>query len=285
MNKITPFNPTKAEIQTAVKKVEKLTIKGITDEAGYATVKTAKKTLAGYRISITKFGQEQRREAIQWQKEVLRQEKELLGIIEPIETNFKEALNKVDQAKKKQERKILLPARKKMLEEIKLPTSDNEILGMDEQQFSDFYTEAKATYDENERQKEIAKRLKARHKAELEKAKKRAEQIARKEEKERAKREKAEMEQERKEELARAKREKAEAIAELKQQQKEEEARKKQAELDRIEIEKKRKAELESDKRFKEFLAKNNYDDKKDLLQRDESEIRLYRFINTFKIK
>lgn len=89
---IAKFNPAKEEIQAVVMEVEGLTISGVDDVAGYEAVKAGKKKLADYRIEITKFGKKQREEAIFWQREVLRQEKELIEMIEPTETKLKNAL-------------------------------------------------------------------------------------------------------------------------------------------------------------------------------------------------
>jgi len=163
--KIQEFNPTKAELKSAIMECEGLKIKGIDDEKGYEAVKSAKKRLAEYRITISKFGKEQRTEAIKWQKEVLRQEHELLAIIEPVESRLKEEMENVDKAKAMEERKVLLPSRINMLNEIGIKLLDTEILSMDEKEFSAYYTEQKMNYDEKiriekeriEREKQIEK--------------------------------------------------------------------------------------------------------------------------------
>lgn len=192
---IQEFSPAKAEIQAAVLEVEGLTIKGIEDEAGYEAVKAGKKKLADYRIRITKFGKEQREEALAWQREVLRQEKELLAMIEPTETDLKGKLEAVDEEKKRKEREVLLPARVKMLEEVGVKLLDAEILQMDEKSFSAYFTEKKIQYlemQENKRKQEEEANKRAE---EIEKAKAETEARVKKEIEEKAEREKKEAEQ------------------------------------------------------------------------------------------
>lgn len=175
MNNLTEFNPTKAEIQATVAEVENLTIAGVEDVAGYEAVKAGKKRLADYRIKITKYGKEQREEAIKWQREVLRQENELLAMISPTESALKAKMEAIDQEKKRAERAILLPSRKKMLEEVNVVVASDEILlDMNEAQFSIFFAEAKRqAMEEQERVKAEEERRK-QFQVELEEAKKKA---------------------------------------------------------------------------------------------------------------
>jgi len=277
--KIQAFNPTKSEIITAVKKVENLTIKNIDDEAGYATVKTAKKTLAGYRTSITKFGKEQRQEAIKWQKEVLRQEKELLFIISPTENKLKGKLEVFDKAKERKEREVLLPTRRKLIDDIEGELNDDEILAMDEKEFAEVYGEMKILYDQEQERKKEAKELEKKRLEDLEKAKKQARAEA-----------KIEAEQEKKEAIANEKRKAKEAKQKIIDEQNKKERERLEAEAEekrRAEVEaqaeKKRQEILEKDKKFREFLENNGYDKNTDILKPDEKEVELYRIVNTFK--
>ena len=183
---IQKFNPTVAEIKAAVLEVDGLTISGVDDEAGYAAVKVGKKRLADYRIEITKFGKKQREEALAWQKEVLRQEKELLKMIEPTETNLKSKLEAIDEEKRRKEREHLLPARIKMLEKIEIKLLDAEILRMDEKEFSTYYTEKKMAYLEEKDRVAKEKEVEDKRAEELEKARKEAAENARKEAEEKA---------------------------------------------------------------------------------------------------
>ena len=281
---IQKFNPSRALVTSVVEKLEHYSVKGLDDEKGYLDVKEGKKKLSGYRIKIKKYGKKQRQEAIDRQREVLRQEKELLGIIEPTEARFKAELLSVDEEKKKQERLILLPSRKQMMNNVNGNFSDNELLSMDENTFSKIYNELKERKEEFEKEKKLEKQAKARRKVELEKARKEAGRIAQRKEMEKAKQVKLDAEQARKDALAKAQKDHEEAIATLKRENREAQERKKQAEIKKLEKEKIEKEKMESDKSFKDFLAKNGYDENTDIFQRDRKEVRLYRLVNTLKI-
>lgn len=253
MNNLTEFNPTKAEIQATVMEVQNLTIAGIEDVAGYEAVKVGKKRLADYRIKITKYGKEQREEALAWQREVLRQENELIAILSPTESALKAKMEAIDQEKKRAERAILLPSRKKMLEEVNVVVASDEILlDMNEAQFSIFFAEAKRqAMDEQERIKAEEERRK-QFATELEEAKKKAAEKAIIDERERVEREKKDQEMMR------------------------------QAEIENEKMQQKR---LARNKKYKEWLDKNSYkpSDEFYILQ-DGNTFTLYKKIDSITI-
>lgn len=192
MNEIDIFKPGLAELQKLADRVKHLTITGVNDVAGYDAVKAGKKELAEMRILITKFGKSKRDEAIAWQKEVLRQEKQHLAIIEPVEAELKAKMEAIDREKERQARVILLPARKAMLAEISAQMSDDDILAMDENTFSNFYANTKMIWLEaNERKRREVEAEQARAE-ELERAKAEAAEKAVEEERLRVAREQAE---------------------------------------------------------------------------------------------
>ena len=204
---IEKFNPTKAELQTAIEKYKNLKINGIDDEQGYLMVKEAKKELADYRIKITKFGKKQREEALEWQREVLRQEKDLLMLIEPTEIRLKSELEAIDEEKKMKERMVLLPSRQKMLEELNIVLLASEILKMDEKEFSAFFTEKKTEFQEAQDRIAQEKEAEIARSKELEQAKKEAAKKAVAEERERAIKEAEKKKQEEDAKIAREKEE------------------------------------------------------------------------------
>lgn len=255
---IKKFSPAKAEIQAVILEVEGLTISGVDDEASYEAVKVGKKKLAEMRIKITKFGKEQREEAIKWQKEVLRQEKELVGMIDPEETRLKSEMERIDEEKKRKEREILLPARIKMLEKVGVKLLDAEILAMDETSFSSYFTEKKMQYLEMQENKRKQEEEANRRSEELEQAKKEAAEMAVKQEKDRA----ARAEQER---LDNEKYEKEKA---------EREAEKKAAE-EKAELEK-----TEKNRKYKAWLKSHGYTEE----LRQSGEMHIIRDGNTFTL-
>lgn len=299
---IQKFNPTKAEIQKAISEVEGLTIKDVADIEGYNAVKAARKRLGDYRIKITKFGKEQREEAIKWQKEVLRQEKELVGMIEPTESKLKGMVEGIDAQKKREERRILLPTRKKMLEDIGTVVSDEELLDLDEKEFSAYYGELRIAYDVKQAEEKRKKEEEEKRKEELEKAKKEAAEKAKKDAEEKAEREKAEAEKKRKEELEakerekkealeKAEKEKQEAIDKIKREQEEKE-RKEREEKERLEREAKEKERkekeereaMEKDQKYKNWLKKHGVDEKTmdgiHFIEREGNKLVLYKKID-----
>lgn len=279
MKTIISFNPTKAHIQKIIERVKSFSIKGIDDKEGYSIVKKAKKELGDCRIKITKYGKSKRVEAIAIQREVLRQEKELLSLITPTENKFKKELQAIDQAKERKEREILLPSRKKLVESVGGGLTDEDILDMNEKMFAEVYKEMKTDFDEAQRIKKENERLEKKRLKDLEKAKEQARAEA-----------KIEAERERKEAIAnerlKAKRAKQKIIDDQKRKEQErleaEAEAKRQAEAE-AKAEKKRQEKLEADKKFQKFLKDNKYDENTDILQRDEKEVRLYRLVNTFK--
>jgi len=250
---IEKFNPAKEEIQAAVMEVKGLTINGVDDVAGYEAVKAGKKKLAEYRKEITKFGKKQREEAIFWQREVLRQEKELIEMIEPTETKLKNALEAVDKERKRKEREVLLPARKQMLAEIECEMADSDILDLDEKAFSVVYGEKKVAYLEAQNRKMREAEEAKQRKEELERAKEEA-----------AKQATEEAERKAKEELERVEKEKQAEIDKIKRDQEEAERQRledEQIRLDQIEADKREEAReqrlKEKNLRYKTWLKEN----------------------------
>ena len=140
------FKPGIAELRSLAERLRGITIKGVDDVEGYTAAKEAKKELAQWRIDITKAGKKFREEALAYQREVIRQEKEHLEIITPVEDSIKAMIEAVDEAKAREERKELLPARQALLAEIEVTMTEEEILSLDEKQFSEMYMSKKMAY-------------------------------------------------------------------------------------------------------------------------------------------
>lgn len=184
------FKPGLAELRSLADRLKDIKIKDVGDVEGYAAAKEAKKELAQWRIDITKAGKKFREEALAYQREVIRQEKEHLEIITPVEDGIKAMLTAVDEAKAREERKILIPARRTMLAEIEIEMTDEELLAYDEVAFSGMFTEKKMAYLEAREAKRRAEEEEKRRAEELERAKAEAAAKAVEEEKARAEREK-----------------------------------------------------------------------------------------------
>jgi len=288
--KIVVFNPSVVEATKIAEKYKGLTIKGLGDKEGYKAVYDGQQELKKLRVDITKFGKKEREEALAYQKEVIRQEKELLAVIVPVEDALKFERDKIDEEKKKEERRVLLPSRVKMLEEIGLKVDDDILLSMDEKEFSETYNERKMTFLEEQERKRKEEEDAKRRAEELEKAKTEAAEKAKKEaeakaerekkeEAERVEKEKKEAERKKEEELKKkeeekieaikkAEREKQEEINRIKREQEEKERVAKE-EKDRLELEAKEKERLkkeeqiktEKNKKYQDWLKENGIDE------------------------
>lgn len=191
---IEQFNPTVAELTALVEATKNIKATDLTDKKQLEVVKESRKKLSDARINITKRGKELRQSAIDFQKAVIEKEKELISIISPEEDRLKEIEAEAKEIKIREERMAVLPQWKEKLSTIgdKEEISDEQLLGMDHAQFTDYYNQRvankndadrRAIEDEKKKNEEEAKRL------EWEKGAQEREEKARKEEKERIERE------------------------------------------------------------------------------------------------
>ncbi|MDA3837251.1 MAG: hypothetical protein PF542_06545 [Nanoarchaeota archaeon] len=284
------FKPGLAELQKMATRLKGVKIVDTKDVEGYKNAKEAKTELAKMRIIITKFGKEQRKEARDYASEVIRQEKEHLALIVPVEDDIKKQIDAVDEEKRMEERKVLLPSRKKMLEGIETKMTDEEILLMDEQCFSEHFSQLRNDYLFEKERKLQEREAQLKREKELEEARK----IAREEEIENAKIARIEEKKRADDELKRVEQEKKDEIERLKQEQIDKEAREKRDAEELIirkeneakrfaEEERVKKLEIEADKKYQKFLADNKYNEETDLLNQFKDEIFMYRLVNKFK--
>jgi len=253
MNKAAVFNPSIAEATAIAEKYRGLTIKNVDDKEGYKAVYDAQQELKNLRVDITKFGKKEREEALAWQREVLRQEKELLKIITPVEDELKAERERIDEEKKKAERLVLLPSRKKMLEEIGDAMNDDEILALDEKEFSELFNAKKLAYLEAKEAQLNAEREKLdQEKREAEEAKQRVEELEKAKE-EAATRAKEDAEKKAKDELEQMEKKKQAEIDKIREEQ----AEKERLEQEKVAKEQEEKEKAEKNRRYKAWLKKN----------------------------
>ena len=244
---IQKFNPTVAELTNLSNQYKGLKIAGIEDKDWYEKVKKAQLDLRDKRVYIEKTLKEVRQKAIDFQKAVIQQEKDLVAIIDWTEKELKAERARIDELVKIEERKKVLPARKEELERCWILASDEQILAMDSDQFNQFVKD------------EVFRMLQEKQK---------------KEEEERLAKERAEAEKKRQEELEQARKEaEARAIAET------------EARLKR-EAEAKRKAEeekkLQQQKAYQAWLEENGYDPSKHIIQTEWDKKVMYLRISEF---
>lgn len=203
-NEVEIFKPGIAELKSMAEQFKGLTINGVEDEEGYKTVKEARKKLGDMRIMITKTGKAAREEARRYAASVIEQEKEYLGVITPTEDVLKAKIEAVDAEKARNERMILLPSRKLMLDEIGAVMTDEEILDLDEKQFYAMYTSKKMAYLEEQTRKAQEIELQKQHEEEVKRASEEAAKRATEEAERKAKEKLARVEREKQAELKRA---------------------------------------------------------------------------------
>ena len=320
---IEKFSPKKAELQALNTKYQSLTISGIDDVVGFKIVDEARKDLKTKRVEITKTGKELRQEARDFASEVIKAEKDLIAIIEPLEKELKDKQDKIKEEKAKIAMMALLPRRKEMLEKINVLLPDDEIIDISVEAFQEFYNGKHGEFLDKKANELKEKQEKLDREKELEETRKKAKKEAEEEAKieaEEAKKQAIEREVRIKRE---AEEEKQKLIDEQKEKEKQAEEAKKQAVLDverkaekekqdiidenkrkedeRLRKEKRIKDEadvkeakekadteaLEKKKKYIKFLSDNGYTEatkSKFHIERVGNQMVLYKFISSFNI-
>ena len=306
---IEAFNPTKAELLESVSKYESLEIKGVEDSEGYNIVDVARKDLKRKRVEIQKTGKSLREDAIAFQKKVITVEKELIGIIDPVETKLENKLKVIDDLIFIEKRKELLPMMREKLATVDCIVEDSFLQLMDDNKFYEFFMAKKEEFLAKKELELKAEQEKAKRLAEIEQAKKEAEKQAREDAERKAELEKMKLENEKKElEQAKLKSERDAELAKIKAEQDAKQAMElailkhqeeiKQIEALRLKKEADDKAKAESDRIAKEleeakklkeknvnlWLSENGYDNSaKFIVQHFDTEIKLFELKSTFK--
>lgn len=267
---IESLTPMRLDLEELVERFSELSIDGVDDTAGYKRVDEARKTLKRKRVEISKFAKSIRDEAIQFQRDVIKKEKELISIIEPVESGLTDKQLQIDNEKLKTKMVELLPERRKRLEDIDVSGVDDLILLMDERKFESYYIDEKQKYLQEKERIIKEKEAEQERKEEI----KRAEERVKKEAEERAARE---LEQEKE----RAAKEKQELIDKIKREKESVE----RAKVEAKEREEREQKKLAEQKRFQDFLKKNKYKDTEDFyLLREQDRVVLYKKIDILEL-
>lgn len=264
------FNPTVAELHELAEKYKELTIDGLDDKDGYERVHKARMELVRTRLEITKTGKALRDDANKFAKAVIAKEKELVGLIEPVEKELKAKQDEIDEKRERARRFSLLPERMEKLLEIEEVVSTDELLGMSNDQFLSFYNERKEAWLFRKEQELAEERLRVEQEANRIENEKREAEAAKKRE--------AEIELVRKEAAKKAEQETKERLA-------------RQA-REKVEQEAKEQASLERKKKYQSFLAEHGAIQWMNggaqgiefMIQKNGEEVRLYKFVGSIKI-
>jgi len=226
-------------------------------------VKETVKALVKARGVIQKQGKSMRDEAIAHNKQVLSDEKELVGIIEPTELEYKQLIADHEHKLVLEARKALLPMKKKQIEALEhrpMP-ADEDLLNMDDEAWVQFYA---GQFELNEQENELIKERAEREKqAEEDKA----ELVAK-------------MEAKAEEDKARAVEEERQRADRKKQQEQEDQ--------ERAEQQKKKEEELAAqalaaDTKYQDFLKENEYNTETDIIKTEGDTVSIYRLIATLQ--
>ncbi len=211
-------------------------------------LETTTKALVKARGIIQKQGKSYRDDANAYNKMVLEKEKEYVQIIEPIELEYKALIEQHKQNLILEVRKEMLPMKKEQLALLTTlnPFIDEYLLSLDDTQWVEFYQRCMADNKQNlerEEQQKIDEANKAEREAQIAKD---AEEKAR-----------------------------LEFEAEQNRKAQQEEFAKQQAALKA----KEEKEKLESDKRYKDFLSENSFNEVTDRVVEKDGVVRLYRLV------
>jgi len=272
---IEKFNPKVAELETIANKAKKLTVSDLHNTSEVAIVKEKRIELGKVRRSIEETGKALRSDAIVFQKEVLKRERELILIISPEEDRLKQIETDSKKLLIREDREKLLPERCEKFRVAGLEVGDNDLLEMDDNDFVVFYNEKLSEKLEDDR-------IKAEEeKAEEEEKKNKKERLAQDkidkaqdkidEEKRKIEQDKRDIEHEKE-------------LIKVKEQAIEDEKIAKIEEKKRAEKEaKEKKKQEDKNKLYQDFLKKNKYNETTDRIKETEDEYILYRVVARFK--
>lgn len=271
---IEKFNPTKQELIDFVEWFKWIKINWLDDYVGYDKAIMAKRELAAKRNRISKQMKSLRDWAIKFQKDVISKEKEFTWIIWEVELDIQWQLNIIENEKERLKRIETLPIRWSELKALGLDAQYTEefILSMSYKEFCDFIITEKARLFEEEQERKIQAEQEEKHIQDI----KDAEERWKKEAEERlAKKEEIRIQQEEADKRTKDVLE-AQRIAEEKELAEQ-----------KIIDEQKAKERLEKWLKYKKWLQDNWYtEDNKNIykIEAKEKEIILYKFISSFKI-
>jgi len=244
------FEPKKLELMSLHDKYQPLVETKINDKNGLEIIKKARIVLKSARVDVAKFGKAMRDDANKFSKDVKAKADEYILLISPLEEELKQKEDEYIKQQAIERRKEELPERKFMLEWLAIMT-DDEILAMDNVQFSQRLFALQQT----------------KLRADQEKLKEKEEAIRLEEEKRQAKADREKEIEEAKIAATKQAEEKAQAqIAQLKKDAEDKENKRVADEKREADAELKRLKEQKEDEKYQAYLTLNNYNEKTDVI-------------------
>lgn len=140
------INPKEAELRQLAADYGTLAINGIDDKEGYDRAHAARMVLKGKRVEVEKAGKALREKTTAFNKSVIAREKELIGIIEPLEERLHKMELEIDEAIDMEKRRVLLPDRRQKAIDIECVISDADLLKMEPETFAAWYNQNHALF-------------------------------------------------------------------------------------------------------------------------------------------
>lgn len=152
------FNPIKATLAAMVEESKKLTCDDLHDQQKLESIKKQRKELRGVEIQIEKIGKDARQDARDYAQKIIDLEKDLKSITSPEISRFDDILEKAEQLKIMEERKLALPVRREKLLAIddSCDIDDNFLLSLDAVKFEEYYNQC--VFQKNERERIAAQK-------------------------------------------------------------------------------------------------------------------------------
>lgn len=143
---IAKFDPQKAEVLALVENVKNTIVSLPAGNTGYALMRENKSLLQKKRTDLTRMFKDERAGALAYQKGIIKIEKDLISLLEPVESDLDAKISKIDEENARAKRVKDLPERMERLKLIETEASPDELLGMDDNQFLSFFNDRKMEY-------------------------------------------------------------------------------------------------------------------------------------------
>jgi hypothetical protein len=143
---IAKFDPQKAEVLALVANVKSTIVSLPAGNTGYALMRENKSLLQKKRTDLTRMFKDERAGALAYQKGIIKIEKDLLGLMAPVEMDLDAKISKIDEENARAKRVKDLPERMERLKLIECEAEPDQLLGMDDNQFLEFFNQMKLEY-------------------------------------------------------------------------------------------------------------------------------------------
>ena len=158
-NDLQKINPLKVEVAKLVDNIKNTIISMPEGKTGLELMKDNKKILQKKRTDVVLILKNERSSAVDYQRQVINMKKEILRLIEPVETELGSKIAQIELEEAREKRLELLPERQEKLREVGCSLPDEELLDMDDKTFATLYLDKKSEYLAEQERRIEAKRI------------------------------------------------------------------------------------------------------------------------------